>query len=162
MVAFNHLVAAAGLARADVGRREQHHHVNAKPNDTDGTIADEPASIKAASNLVEAATGHPLGERGKAIGGPIVHHLFGAVAGALYGAAASIAPRITAGAGLPYGALVWVTSAETGVPLAGLSRSPASYPPARHAASLVTHLVFGATLEATRRWMMPPEEMARR
>ena len=37
--------------------------------------------------------------------------------------------------------------------IAGLSRSPASYPAARHAASLATHLVFGATLEAVWRGM---------
>ncbi|HJR61773.1 MAG TPA: DUF1440 domain-containing protein [Vicinamibacterales bacterium] len=152
MVAFNHLLAATGFARNDVGRKPE-RRTDAKPNDIDGTLADEPASMKAASNLTEAVTGQPLGERGKKIGGPIMHHAFGAVAGALYGATAVGIPQVTAGGGMPYGFLVWLTGPESGVPLAGLSRAPDSYPPARHAASLATHLVFGATVEATRRWM---------
>lgn len=153
MVVFNHLLAATGFGRDDTGRRKQERRVAAKPNDTDGTIADEPASMKVASNVTEAITGKPLGEQGKKIGGPIVHHAFGAVAGALYGAAAARVPQLAAGAGMPYGAFVWLTGPEGGVPLSGLSRSPASYPPQRHAASLATHLVFGAAVEAIRRWM---------
>jgi len=153
MVVFNHLLAATGFGRSDRGGRKPERRDDAKPNDTDGTIADEPASMKAASNLAEAVTGQPLGERGKKIGGPIMHHAFGAAVGALYGAAAAGVPQVTAGGGMPYGAFVWLAGAEAGVPLSGLSRSPDSYPPARHAASLATHLVFGATVEATRRWM---------
>jgi putative membrane protein len=153
MVLFNHVLGATGLGREDRGRRKQHRRADAKPNDTDGTISDEPASQKAASNIAEAVTGQALSEREKEIGGPIVHHAFGAAAGALYGAAAAAMPKLASGGGLPYGVLVWLAGAEGGLPLAGLSRSPASYPPARHAASLATHLVFGGTLEAVRRAM---------
>jgi len=153
MVGFNHLLAATGFGRDDLGARKQHRRVDAKPNDTDGTIADEPASMKAASNLAEAVTGEPLGERGKRIGGPIAHHAFGAAAGALYGAVVARVPELARGAGAPYGGLVWLAGAEIGVPLSGLSRSPAAYPPARHAASFATHLVFGLTVEGVRRML---------
>ena len=153
MVLFNHLLASTGFGRHDLGRRAQQRRIDAKPNDTDGTIADEPASRKVASNLTQAALGKPLGERGRRIGGPLVHHAFGAVAGAVYGAAAARSPRVAAGGGMPYGALVWLAGAEAGVPLAKLSYPPTSYPPARHAASLATHLVFGATVETVRRLM---------
>jgi putative membrane protein len=151
MVLFNHLLGATGFGRQDLGDRHQHRRVDAKPNDTDGTIPDEPASRKAASLIAETVTGRPLDEAGKRIGGPLVHHAFGAFAGALYGAAAETVPQLAAGGGMPYGAAVWLAGPETGVPLAGLSRHPTSYPPARHAASFATHLVFGATLEAVRR-----------
>ena len=161
MVGFNHLLAATGFARDDLGNRKPNRRFDAKPNDTDGTIADEPASMKAASNLAEAVTGRPLGERGKAIGGPIAHHAFGAGAGALYGALAARLPEATWGAGLPYGALVWLAGAEIGVPAAGLSRSPASYPSSRHLASFATHLVFGLTLEGVRR-LLTQEAQRRR
>ena len=116
-------------------------------HDTQATLA------KMASNIAEAITGHPLNEDGRRIGGQLAHHAFGVAAGALYGAVAAKAPGVGAGAGLPYGMFVWLAGPEIGLPLAGLARSPASYPPSRHAASLATHLVFGGTLEAVRRWM---------
>lgn len=153
MVVFNRLIAATGFAEEDRGRRDQHRRVDAKPNDADGTISDEPATEKAASNIAEAVTGRPLDEEEKRTYGPVVHHAFGAVMGALYGAAAARVPQLAAGGGLPYGAFVWMTSAEAGLPLTGLSRRPDAYPWTRHAASLASHLAYGATLEAVRRIM---------
>lgn len=153
MVGFNHVVAALGVGRHDHGRRKAHRRATAEPNETDGTIPDEPASEKAVSNIVEAVSGKPLSDRGKKIGGTIAHHAFGATLGALYGAAATRVPRLAIGAGAVYGAVVWLTATEAGVPLAGLSKRPAAYPPARHAASLATHVVFGITVDAVRRWL---------
>lgn len=153
MVCFNHALAASGVGRDDHGRRTQHRRADAEPNETDGTIPDEPASEKAVSNLVETMTGEPLGDRGKKVGGSVAHHAFGATLGAVYGAVAVLYPRIAAGGGLPYGALVWLTATEAGVPLAGLSKPPGAYPPVRHAASLATHLIFGLTVDRVRRWM---------
>lgn len=153
MVLFNHLLGASGFGRADLGRRYQHRRVDAKPNDADGTIADEPATEKAASNIAAATTGEPLAEHEKRTAGPVLHHAFGAMVGAVYGAAAARVPQLAAGGGLPYGVLVWAAAAETGLPLAGLSKSPGSYRWERHAASLASHLAFGATLEAVRRTM---------
>ena len=154
MVLFNHLLAATGFGEDDAGVHHQHHRDDAKPNDTDGTIADEPASRSAASDAAEAMAGRPLTEREKNIAGPLVHYAFGAAAGAIYGAAAARTPRITAGAGAPYGAAVFLTAGEVVVPLAGLARKPTAYPPERHVAALATHVVFGLTLEAVRRLLM--------
>ena len=154
MVLFNHLLAASGFGEDDVSRHHQHHRDDAEPNDTDGTIADEPASRKAASRASEMVAGRPLTEREKDAAGPLMHYAFGAAAGAMYGALAATSPRITTGRGAPYGAAVFLAAGEIGVPLAGLSRNPASYPPSRHAAALATHLVFGLTLEAVRRGLM--------
>jgi hypothetical protein len=151
MVLFNHLLGASGFGSEDLGRREQHRRIDAKPNDADGTIADEPATEKAASNIYQTATGEALDEPEKRTAGLLLHHAFGAAVGAIYGAAASRVPQLAAGGGVPYGVLVWLAAAETGLPLAGLSRSPASYRWERHAASLATHLAFGATVEAVRR-----------
>ena len=153
MVLTNHLLGAMGFGEEDRGRRKPHRRANAKPNDADGTISDEPASEKAAENITEAVTGHRLSEDEKKVGGQIAHHAFGVAAGALYGMMAAKAPQLGVAGGLPYGAFVWLAGPEIGLPLAGLSRSPTSYPPARHAASLATHLVFGGTVELVRRWM---------
>ena len=153
MVLFNHALAATGFGRDDLGARKQHRHRHGKPNETDGTISDEPASEQAASKLVEATTGDRLGDTGRKIGGTLAHHAFGAVVGAVYGAAVARAPQLAAGGGAPYGALVWLGAAEIALPLAGLAKRPTRYRTERHVASLATHLVFGLTVEGVRRWM---------
>lgn len=151
MVVCNHLLAAAGIGRDDYGRHHQERRLDAKPNDTDGTISDEPATMKAASSVAEAMTGRPLDDSARSVAGPVAHHLFGALVGALYGAAAARVPALGAYGGVPYGMFVWAAAAEAGLPLTGLAREPAAYPLSRHAASLATHVVFGATVETVRR-----------
>ena len=154
MIAFTHLLAGVGFGRTDIGEHHQQRHIDGKPNDSDGTIPDEPASRKAASAAAEAVTGVPLSEDEKDAAGLLFHCSFGAAVGAVYGALAATAPKVTMGAGLPYGAAVFLTAAELGVPLAGLARRPTEYPPARHVAALAAHLVYGVTLEAVRRLLM--------
>lgn len=155
MVAFNHLLAAAGMGEEDERRPGAHRRDEAKPNEVDGTISDEPASVKVVRLLGERLTGSPLTEQQKRIGGSIVHHAFGAIVGAIYGAGAAKAPALAAAGGIPFGAVVWLTADETGLPLVGLARNPTEYPAERHAAALATHLVFGGTVEAVRRALMP-------
>ena len=149
MVQVNHLI---GPTDASESRRETHH--NASPNDTDGTFSDEPATMQAASRVSETLAGYPLTRRGKRIGGPVVHYAFGAATGAFYGALAEWQPSAAAGAGVPFGAAVWLIADEVGVPLAGFSGPPTDYPFARHASALGSHLAFGLTVEGIRRLML--------
>jgi putative membrane protein len=149
MVRFNHLV--GGLEHENGNAPRPEYRSNAAPNDTDGTISDEPASIRAASEIGESLTDRPLTHGEKRLGGSLLHYAFGAVAGGLYGAAAERTPAVRQAFGLPFGATVWLAADEIGLPLAGLSAHPAHYPVSRHAAALGTHLVFGATVEAVRR-----------
>ena len=142
------------LGGNDDDRAHQHRRRDASPNDTDGTISDEPATMQAASVASEALTGRPLGERGKEIGGPIVHYGFGAAMGALYGALAEFQPETTAAAGVPYGVAVWLGADEIGVPLAGFATNPADYPLSRHLSALASHVVFGLTVEGVRRALL--------
>jgi putative membrane protein len=155
MVVFNHVLASTGFGEEDRGEHHDRRRSRAKPNDTDGTISDEPASIKVARLAGEALIGRPLEEREKNMSGSIVHHLFGALAGAAYGAASARAPVVTTGGGLPYGAAVWLAADEIGLPILGLAHRPSEYPAQRHAAALATHLVFGLTVESVRRLLMP-------
>lgn len=152
MVVFNHVLGATGVAERDRLRHPE-HRADALPNDTDGTIADEPATQKAASRAAEMIEGRPLSERERAAAGSVLHFAFGTAVGALYGALAAMSPRIAAGAGVPFGIGVFVLAGEVGVPAAGLSRRPTSYPPSRHLAALATHAVYGLTLECVRRAM---------
>lgn len=156
MVRFNHLV---GGVEAREGRApKEHYRFEATPNDTDGTISDEPASIQTAAIVGEQVAGRPLTQPEKRLGGQFFHYAFGAIAGGLYGAAAERSREVTAGFGLPFGATVWLTADEIGLPLAGLAAPPTSYPASRHAAALGTHLVFGATVEAVRRMLRGSRE----
>jgi hypothetical protein len=111
----------------------------------------EPATYKAAETAARAVTGHELPDEDKPLGGSLVHYAFGGAVGAIYGAAASQNPAVTAWAGLPFGATVWLIADEIGVPLAGFSKGPTQYSLESHASALATHLVYGATTESVRR-----------
>jgi putative membrane protein len=148
MVRFNHAIGGGGFRPPDA---HGHRRAHATPNDTDGTFPDEPASMQVASAVAAPAIGRPLTEEEKEIGGPIMHYLFGALMGAMYGAAAETQPSTTSGAGVPFGTAVWLAAGEVGVPLAGLSAPPTRYPLSRHLAAFGSHVVFGLTVEGVRR-----------
>jgi hypothetical protein len=151
MVRCNHLM-DPGTGESDKpGDPHAHRRTQARPNDTDGTIPDEPGSMQVASALAEPVLGRPLSEREKEIGGPVVHYAFGAAAGAMYGIAAERDGSATRGAGIPYGIAVWLIADEIGMHLGGFATKPTDYPLSRHAATLATHIAFGLSVEAVRR-----------
>lgn len=92
-----------------------------------------------------------LTKREKEKAGTALHYAYGASMGALYGAAAELAPSVTACEGTLFGAAVWVAADEGVVPLLGLSKKPTEYPLSIHAYALASHLVYGLTTEAVRR-----------
>jgi putative membrane protein len=105
------------------------------------------ATVRAA----QAVMGRPLDEDEKKIAGPAVHYTFGTFMGALYGAATELVPGARAGAGLPFGAAVFLGADEVAVPALGLSDPPADVPLSKHIYGLASHLVYGGTTEAVRR-----------
>ena len=111
----------------------------------------EPATYKAAETLAETIAGRDLPDDYKPAAGALVHYAFGAAVGAIYGAAAARTPDVTAWAGLPFGATVWLIADEMGVPLTGLSKPPTEYPLSDHASAFAAHLVYGVTTETVRR-----------
>jgi hypothetical protein len=119
-------------------------------------LASEPevpddTTVKAASAVSEGVFGHKLTPGEKKIAGTAVHYLLGTGVGGLYGAAAEIAPNITRGAGLPFGAVFWLVVDEGAVPLLGLSEGPMAYPLSIHGYALSSHFVYGVTAEVVRR-----------
>jgi hypothetical protein len=94
---------------------------------------------------------HELTPREKDLAGTAFHYAYGVSMGAVYGAAAEAAPVATAGAGMPYGALIWLGADEMAVPALGLSKSSFEYSPSINAAALAAHLVYGVVLESVRR-----------
>lgn len=108
-------------------------------------------TMKAASAVSEGVFGHKLTQSEKKIAGAAVHYVLGTGVGGLYGAAAEISPNVTAGAGLPFGAVFWLLVDEGAVPLLGLSEGPMEYPLSVHTYALSSHFVYGLTAEVVRR-----------
>ncbi len=114
----------------------------------------ESTDVKTADAIAVAITGDPVPKEEKAVAGAAVHYAFGGAVGAIYGAAASRTDDVSAWAGLPFGATVWLVADEMGVPLSGLSKGPFEYPLATHANALAAHLVYGITTEMVRRLVL--------
>jgi putative membrane protein len=112
---------------------------------------DDDAAERTASAIAVGVFDHELTEREKEKAGTAVHYAFGVGTGAVYGAAAELAPVLTSGAGLPFGTAVWLAADEGLVPLLGLSKSPTEYSLSTHAYSLASHFVYGLTAELVRR-----------
>jgi len=114
---------------------------------------DDDPTEKVAEAITERVFDRRLKESEKEPAGAVVHYAYGTAAGVLYGALAEVAPVVTAGAGLPFGAIFWLTADEIAVPALGLSKKPTEYPLSTHAYSLCSHLVYALTAEAVRRTM---------
>lgn len=112
---------------------------------------DDDATERLASIVSEKLLDHELTKSEKTSAGTLIHYGFGLTGGALYGMLAEVLPSVTSGAGIPYGAAIWVTADEGLVPALGLSKSPTEYPASIHAYSLASHLVFGLATEVVRR-----------
>jgi hypothetical protein len=109
------------------------------------------AAERLANAISVAVFDRELTRREKDVAGVAFHYAMGATSGALYGAVAEAVPEVDAGAGLPFGAAVWLIADEGIVPAVGLSKSPAEYPLSIHVYSFASHLVFGLTTELVRR-----------
>src|SRR5215213_4866658 len=112
--------------------------------------ASEDATARVA-NAISSAAGMPLeNPRSKQLAGEFVHLAFGALNGAVYGAAVEMNPRLRAAAGVPFGLAVWALADEGVVPALGLSRSPRDTSAGLHAYSFTSHVIYGATTELIR------------
>ena len=117
--------------------------------------ASEDAATRTA-RLALATAGKELTDpRQKQLAGEFVHLAFGAINGALYAVAAELEPRVTAAAGVPFGATVWAVADEGLVPALGLSRGPRDASAGLLAYGLLSHFVYGMTTECVRRSLRP-------
>ncbi|MGQ0763832.1 MAG: DUF1440 domain-containing protein [Acidobacteriota bacterium] len=136
---------AQGNQRSSRAEDPLHERAEAKSELEDDT------TVRTASAISEGLFDHKLTQSEKKIAGPAVHYTLGTGVGGLYGAAAEIEPKVTAGAGLPFGALFWLVVDEGAVPLLRLSKGPTAYPLSTHAYALSSHFVYGLTAEIVRR-----------
>lgn len=133
------------------GSNESSSSIQGKEQSQDEGEEQEPATVKAAEMISEKIFGHQLAKQKKKIAGVAVHYATGAASGAIYGAAAEVAPNVTVGAGIPFGTAVWLVVDETAVPLLGLSKGPTAYSLSTHIYALASHFVYGLTTDMTRR-----------
>jgi putative membrane protein len=132
-----------GLTRHGVARELQE-----RGRDTE----EDNAAIRTAVVVSERLLGLELAEREKKeVAGAVIHYAFGVATGGIYGAITELKPAAAAGAGLPFGAAVWLIADEIIVPALGLSKPPTELPLSTHASSIASHLVYGLTTEIVRR-----------
>jgi len=108
------------------------------------------AAGRLANTIAVGVFDHELTKSEKETAGTALHYVYGVSMGAFYGVAAEITPVVTIGAGVPYGAVIWVTADEGVVPALGLSKPASEYPLSIHAYALASHLVYGLTVEIVR------------
>lgn len=108
-----------GVSHHGAGRMLQEHDSDEEQDD---------AVERLANTIFVGVFDHELTKSEKDTAGTVLHYDYGISMGGFYGAVAELAPGITAGAGLPYGALIWITADEGVVPALGLSKSPTKYP----------------------------------
>jgi len=113
--------------------------------------SDDDAAERLANTIAVGLFDRGLTKSEKDTAGTAFHYAYGISMGAAYGAAAEILPETTTGAGIPFGALIWIGADEVVVPLLGLSKPSNEYPLSVHASALASHLVYGLTTEAVRR-----------
>lgn len=106
---------------------------------------------RAAEVVARNLLGRPLTQREREISGPLVHYIFGAVAGAAYGVTAEAQPKMTIGRGVPYGIAIWLFGDEIAVPALGLKPNSTEASLEAHGAMFASHVVYGLTLETMRR-----------
>ena len=81
----------------------------------------------------------------------VVHYSFGVIAGAAYGVLAEVIPSLTAGSGTAAGAVVYAAGHGATLPLLRVQEPPWRLPRAAFAWEFTSHLVFGLSLELSRR-----------
>ncbi len=96
-------------------------------------------------------SGHPLTAHSLKAGVQVFHYTFGTLAGAVYGFFAEIFPLVRIGWGVGFGLVLLLATHESIVPLLGASAPPWKLPFQEQLSEVITHGIFGATVETVRR-----------
>lgn len=118
-----------------------------------GATRRDDATARLADRAARLLLRRRLRRREKRVAGPAVHYLFGAGAGALYGALVERRPGWRGG--LRFGEAVWLLSDFLGLPLLGLAPPQWRTPPAVHLRGAASHVPYGVATEMVRRALRP-------
>jgi hypothetical protein len=115
---------------------------------------DEPNTVKAADAVATSTVGKPVPNRHREPAGTAVHYSFGTFLGAIYGAAVELRPATRSGFGTAYGAAVSLVADEMAMPALGFTPPASEVAAPAHHRGVVSHLIFGVSLEAVRRLLI--------
>ncbi len=101
--------------------------------------------------LAERIAGHPLDHTQQIVATQVIHFVFGAFSGGVYGGFAEVAPIVTAGYGSAFGVVLQLFTHESLVPALGLDVGPLQQPLREHASEFFSHILYGLATEAVRR-----------
>ncbi|MGH1563923.1 DUF1440 domain-containing protein [Mumia sp. DW29H23] len=104
-----------------------------------------------ASEVDELRGGAGLDAEQKIRASRTIHYAFGVVVGAAYGAKAEWLPWVTRGAGAPAGLALYGITHATALPALGIQESPWDLPRSAVVWESASHVVFGVSLELSRR-----------
>jgi uncharacterized membrane protein YagU involved in acid resistance len=136
-------------------RRAKAQHSTGQTNSNQQQPSTEdPATVKAARAISKQVFHHELRDDEKSLAGNATHYAMGSGSGAIYGATAEVLPAATLGRGILFGAALWLIADEGIVPALGLSKAPVEYPASMHGYALASHLVYGVTADAVRRFLL--------
>jgi putative membrane protein len=101
--------------------------------------------------LAEQVAGHGLAGTERKLAEQGIHWVFGALAGAVYGAVAEYEPSLAAWRGAAFGITLNRITHESLLPKMGLSAPKHQQPTQERISEWVTHAVYGVTTDAVRR-----------
>lgn len=101
--------------------------------------------------LAEQVAGHPLPPSQQQIAMQTIHWVFGATAGAIYGALVEVEPSLGAWRGAAFGLALNRLTHESILPRMGLSDSKDAQPTQERISEWVTHAVYGIFTDSVRR-----------
>jgi putative membrane protein len=101
--------------------------------------------------LAERVAGHPLNAEEKQTALESIHWAFGALAGAIYGAAVEYEPTLGAWKGAAFGITLNKMTHESLLPKMGLSAPTETRPARERVSEWVSHAVYGVVTDAVRR-----------
>jgi len=112
-------------------------------------LGQQRAHAETADRLAKSTRGKGLSRRQRRDAVPIVHYAVGALAGGAYGLAAELIPAVRAGYGTGYASLLFMGGSQSLLP--GFGFGVLNSRAATQGDGLSGHIVYGATLEVTRR-----------
>jgi len=101
--------------------------------------------------LAEQVAGHNLPDEQRRLALQGIHWIFGAVAGAVYGALVEVEPSLGAWRGAAFGITLNRLTHESILPRMGLAASPQNQPTQERISEWVTHAAYGVATDTVRR-----------
>ncbi len=117
-----------------------------------GAVPPESVTMQAADTFASHAPGgRHLSYEERKQGGAVVHYLFGTLMGAAYGTTVEFWKLPALGYGTLFGTGLWAGTDLVSIPAVGFAKWPTQEPAAAHITHWMAHVLYGISMDATRR-----------